>query len=190
MRAHGEFPDTLFRSFRRLEHAQQFINGSVRFGTVLGYKKIEDEGRRDTTEGTGHITSKSVDTKIQFSSNVFYALCCHQDLSSALRTNHGKFIVEITHPLFLAEELTRALRNLKSKHFGGIEGVVIEYDKGQERSEKLDSYQKSRLTYCQKPKEYLSENEFRFVFCRKEFTGNNLFIHLPSCIGGAIHNYT
>jgi len=190
MKAIGEFPDTLFRSFDRLEYAQQFINGFVRFGAVSGYKEIEDEGRRDKTEGVGHFTSKGVDTKIQFCSNVFYALCCHRDLSSALKTSHGKYIVEIANPLLLAEELTRVLRELKSKNFGGIEGVVIEYDKGNERNSELDSYHKSRLTYCQKPVEYSSENEFRFVFCRKEFAGNNLCIQLPNVISGVVHDHT
>jgi hypothetical protein len=53
-----------------------------------------------------------------------------------------------------------------------------------------DSYQKSRLTYSQKSEKYAHENEFRFVFCRKEFAGNNLIIRLPSGIGGVIHEYT
>ncbi len=190
MKVIGEYPDTLFRAFDRIDYAQQFLKGFVRFGTVMGYRKIEDKNRRDATEGVGHFTTKGINTKIQFYSNVFYALCCHRDLSSALETNHGKYIVEIANPLHLAEELTRSLRELKSKHFGGIEGVVVEYNKGNERNEELDSYQKSRLAYCQKPVEYDSENEFRFVFCRKEFAGNDLLIQLPQFINGAVHDYT
>jgi len=190
MIVHGEFPETLFRSFDQLEYAQQFLNGYIRFGTVLGYKEIEEEGRRDITEGTGHFTSNGIDTKIQFCSNVFYALCCHKDIESALNTGHGNYIVEIANPLLLAEELNRSIRNLESKHFGGIEGVVIEYDKGCERNEKLDSYQKSRLAYSQKPEKYSMENEFRFVFCRKEFAGKNIFIRIPNGISGVIHDYT
>jgi hypothetical protein len=105
----------------------------VRFGAVLGYVNIEDEGRMDPTEGTGHYTASGTTTKIQFCSNVFYALCFHRDLKSALETGHGKYVVEISNPLYLAEEITRSLRTLASKHFGGVEGVIVEYDKGQER---------------------------------------------------------
>ena len=190
MKTIGEYPDILFRTFDHLEYAQQFLNGFVRFGTVLGYVNIEDEGRRDPTEGTGHYTSSGIITKIQFCSNVFYSLCFHRDLKSAIETGHGKYVVEISDPLYLAEEITRSLRTLASKHFGGVEGVIVEYDKGQEREGELDSYQKSRLTYSQKFEKYAHENEFRFVFCRKEFAGNNLIIRLPSGIGGVIHEYT
>ena len=190
MKTIGEYPDILFRAFDRFEYAQQFLNGFVRFGTVLGYVNFEDGDRMDPTEGTGHYTASGITSKIQFCSNVFYALCFHRDLKSALETGHGKYVVEISNPLYLAEEITRSLRTLASKHFGGVEGVIVEYDKGQEREGELDSYQKSRLTYSQKPEKYAHENEFRLVFCRKEFAGNNLIIRLPSGIGGVIHEYT
>jgi hypothetical protein len=117
-------------------------------------------------------------------------LCFHRDLKSALETGHGKYVVEISNPLYLAEEITRSQRTLASKHFGGVEGVIVEYDKGQEREGELDPYQKSRLTYSQKPKRYAHENEFRLVFCRKEFAGKNLIIRLPSGICGVIQVYT
>jgi hypothetical protein len=138
MKTIGEYPDILFRAFDCFEYAQQFLNGFVRFGAVLGYVNIEDEGRMDPTEGTGHYTASGTTTKIQFCSNVFYALCFHRDLKSALETRHGKYVVEISNPLYLAEEITRSLRTLASKHFGGVEGVIVEYDKGQER-ERLSS---------------------------------------------------
>ena len=189
MKLIGEYPDTLFCSFDCLDYAQQFLTGSMRFGTVIGYRRIEDEGRRDTTEGVGHYTTNGKNTKIQFCSNVFYTLCCHRDLNSAIDTNHGKYIVEIDNPLYLAEELTKSLRELKLKHFGGIEGVVIEYNKGKEKNKKSDSHQKSRLTYCQKPSKYSSENEFRFVFCMKEYASKNLFLQLPQGKYGVIHDY-
>jgi len=138
MKTHGEFPDILFRSFDRIEYAQQFLSGFIRFGSVVGYGKIEDKRRRDETEGLGHYLLDGRDVKIQFCSNVVYALCCHLDIKSAIETNHGKYVVEVANPLYLAEEITRAIGLLNSKHFGGTEGVFIEYTKGNEKSEKLD----------------------------------------------------
>ena len=190
MITHGEFPEILYRSFDTLDFAQQFLSGHIRFGTVIGYRKIEGD-RQDCTEGTAHYTVNGVTTKGELCSNNFYALCCHLDLGSALETNHGKYIVEVANPLYLAEEVTKSLRALKSKHYGGVEGVFVEYDKGEEKDAVLTQIEASRLTYCQKPATYSPENEFRFVFNRQEFAGDNLFVYLQSGIGGGvIHDRT
>ncbi|AGS39463.1 hypothetical protein [Cycloclasticus zancles] len=190
MKTIGEYPKSLFRVFDKLEYAQQFLDGYLRFGTVLGYTEIEDKGRRDQTEGTGHIVNEGSDTKIKFCSNIFYTLCCHLTLEAALETGHGIYIVEIFNPLHLAEDITRVLRSSSAKHFGGIEGVSIQYDKGEVVEGKLSSYEKSRLTYCQKPVSYTHEEEFRFVFCRKEFAGTYLFIKVAGGVSGVIQQHT
>lgn len=120
-----------------------------------------------------------------------YALCCHKDIKSALTSNHGSFIVEINDPRYLAEELTRSLRSLRSRHIGGIEGVMISYDKGEEVTERPTSPQIPRLTYAQKPACFSGENEFRFIFIRKQFAGNFLFLKAKNGIGDfIIHDYT
>jgi len=192
MKVHGEYPDILFRSFGCIEHAQQFLSGNIRFGSVLGYRKAEDERRRDETEGTGHYTTDGVDSKTEFCTNVVYTLCCHRDIEAAKNASYGKYIIEIANPLYLAEELTRLLRNLSSKHFGGIEGVYVDYDKGEEKGGKLNSYANSRLTYSQKPKTpFYKDKEFRFVFIRKKYAGNNIYLQLNNGIGGgAIYEYS
>lgn len=190
MKTIGEYPGTLFRAFDKLEYAQQFLDGYLRFGTVLGYNEIEDEGRRDITEGVGHIHHEGSETKVKFSSNVFYAMCCHLTLEAALETEHGKYIVEIFEPLRLAENITRVLRSSPAKHFGGIEGTAIKYNKGEKVDGELSSYEKSRLTYCQKPASYAHEKEFRFVFCRKEFSGNYQFVKVNEGVSGVIQQYT
>ena len=191
MHAHGEFPNILYRSFETLEYAQNFCSGQIRFGSVIGYQKIEDEKRKDETEGVGHFVVAGVDSKVKFASNQPYALCCHLSLASALETKHGKFIVEINNSIWLAEELTRVIGLSSSKYFGGIEGVIISYTKGQIFEEKPGSYEISQLAYSQKPEKFKHENEFRFVFIRKEFGGNNITIQLPSSIPGSIiHEYT
>jgi hypothetical protein len=190
MHAHGDFPNVLYRAFDKLEFAQQFLQGKLRFGNVTSYRRIEG-ARQDKTEGTGYYTFDEVSKKSQFCSNSIYALCCHRTLEAATSTGHGKYIVEITNPFYLAEKATESLCKLKSKHFGGIEGVFIEYDKGEEKLEALDLFESSRLTYSQKPESYSHEEEFRYVFIRKDFAGNNLCIFLENGIGGGvIFDYT
>lgn len=191
MHTHGEFPDILYRSFERLEYAQSFCSGQIRFGSVIGYRKIEDEKRRDETEGTGHFLVSGVDSKFQFASNQPYALCCHLSLESALETKHGKYIVEINKPIWLAEELTRVIRLSDAKYIGGVEGVLVSYNKDRPLAEKPGSYEISRLAYSQKPEKFAREGEFRFIFIRKEFGGNNITLQLSSNIPGSlIHEYT
>ncbi len=190
MKPFGEYPNILFRAFNKLEYAQQFLDGYIRFGAVSGYTEIEDEGRRDKTEGVGHIVVEGVDTKIKFCSNIFYAVCCHRTLEAAMKTGHGKYIVEMHNPLCVAEDITKVLHSSPAKYFGGVEGVAIEYNKGQEAQCELSSYDKSRLTYSQKPLAYAHEEEFRYVFCRKDFTGNYLFVKLAGGVSGVIQQYT
>jgi hypothetical protein len=191
MHAHGEFPDILYRAFEKFEYAQSFCSGQIRFGSVMGYRNIEDEKRKDETEGTGHFVVDGVDSEVKFISNQPYALCCHLSLESALETKHGKYIVEINKPIWLAEELTRVIRLSSAKYFGGIEGVLVSYTKGHSVEEKPGSYERSRLTYTQKPEKFKHEKEFRFVFITKEFGGSNITLQLPSNIPGSlIHEYT
>jgi hypothetical protein len=191
MKAHGEFPDVLYRSFDSLEYARQFVSGFIRFGAVRVYRKIEDKDRRDETEGIGKFQYNGKQGEVEFTSNEVYILCCYKDIRSALISEHGKFIVEISNPLYLAEELTKSLRALRSKHFGGIEGVMVDYTKGDPVTEKPSSYQISRLTYTQKPQRFSHENEFRYIFIRKEYAGNFLFLQTKNGIGGfVIHDFT
>jgi len=191
MLAHGEFPEILLRSFDKLEYAQQFVSGFIRFRTVLSYRKEEDERRRDITEGTGSFKYNGTTSEVEFASNVVYALCCHKSLEAALKMNYGKYIVEIGNPLYLAEEITRVLRNFRTKYIGGIEGVSIEYTKGEAVSEKPNSYNISRMAYSQKPQCFSKDNEFRFIFIRKEFAGERIFIPLNKSIKNCvIHDYT
>ena len=187
MKAHGKYPSVLFRSFDQLEYAQQFLSGHIRFGSVLSYRKIEGQ-RKDNTEGTGHYSVSGSNIKIEFCSNKIYAMCCHLDLESARTTNHGKYIVKINNPLYLAKELTKTLKNSKSKHFGGIEGVQIDYNKGDEKDTRLAPDSETRLAYSQKPKNFSHEREFRFIFIRKDYAGDNITLNLDGGIdNGAIY---
>ena len=190
MKAHGDFPTVIYRAFTELEYAQGFIRGLVRFGNLIDYRKIEDVRRRDESEGRGEYHANGTKTSIEFAENKIYIACFHRDLESAVNTGHGKYIVEVSQPLKLAEDLTRVLRSSPVKHFGGIEGVLVTYDKGEEKGRKLDSVESTRLAYCQKPKSFVPENEFRYIFIRKSYGGANITLNIGSKILGLIHEYT
>ena len=78
----------------------------------------------------------------------------------------------------MASEITKWLEQQDFKHFGGIEGVNIEYTHGEKVKNKLISTELARLTYSQKPESFKDENEFRFIFIRKSCQNDYVFIEL------------
>jgi hypothetical protein len=52
----NQIPSILYRAFTTIDYARDFIEqGLFRMGSPGRYKNIEDQKRRDITEGTGHI---------------------------------------------------------------------------------------------------------------------------------------
>lgn len=186
----GTFPRTLFRAFDKEEYARAFLDGELRFGSLSKYRRIESEQRRDVTEGIGHIVQHGADTKVMFASNSFYVLSFHLTLDAALKTNHGKYIVEIHEPEQLANDVTKVLSHSSEKHYGGVEGVTIEYNKGANIDRTLSSHEKSRLSYCQKPSFYSHEKEFRFVICRKQCADDYYQLQVGRTVSGEIKQFT
>lgn len=168
----GQFPPLVYRAFSKAEYAEQFMNGNIRFGNIYYYKWIEDEQRRDRTEGESHLKYSGRDQHGMFVSNAIYVLCCHRTIDAAVRNCLGSHIVLIRHPKRFAEAITSAIENLPGTFFGGVEGCTIEYTKGQEVEEKPSGYNIVRLAYCQKPDRFSPEDEFRFAIIRKTSVGD------------------
>jgi len=173
MEIHGQFENVAYRSFTKLEYATQFLNGKIRFGNIYKYIDIEDEKLRDQTEGEGHVNINGMSYHSMFASNGIYIYCFHRDFESAKQANLGPIIVEICDPKSLAEAITNNLAVRNDKFFGGIEGVIVEYDKGNARTKELSNSEIARLAYSQKPKEpFHIENEFRFIVISKKDYGD------------------
>ena len=178
-RPHGQFEDKAYRCFPRKEYADQFIRGEIRFGVIDYYKNIEDDIRRDKTEGESHFIVGVRSGHSFFASNSIYILCFHRTLQSAKESGFGPFIVEINNVRQLAEDITEQLEKSPSKFFAGIEGVIVVYTKGEVIERKPSSIEIGRLAYAQKPRDPFSvENEFRFVIISKEYLGDFLTIKL------------
>ncbi len=172
----GQFPPLLYRAFSRREYAQQFMNGIIRFGNIYYYKQIEDENRRDRTEGESHVRYRGIDQQGMFASNSIYILCCHQTMDAVKRNSLGTHIVLIRDPKRFAEAITLGIENLPGKYFGGAEGCAIEYTKGHEVEKRPSGYEIARLAYSQKPEAFRSEEEFRFAIIRKTSVGDFLTV--------------
>ena len=80
--------------------------------------------------------------------------------------------------IILSTAITKKLHNSSFKVFGGVEGVNIAYQRGDFKGEQLSSYQRSRLTYSEKPSSYLSEEEFRFVLITEHQDKHQIFIQV------------
>ncbi len=175
---HGNYPEIVYRVFDNIEYANDFIKGIIRFSLLQNYKSTDDTKRKDITEGEAHVIHNGRSCHSSFASNRFYVLCCHRSLEAAQQSKFGKFIVEITNPKQLAEQMTKWLAKQEFKHFGGIEGVNIEYTHGEKVYNKATSIELARLTYSHKPDSFSDENEFRFVFIRKACQDNYVFIKI------------
>lgn len=154
------------------------MNGEIRFGNIYYYKRIEDEKRRDRTEGESHLKYGNRDQHGMFASNAVYVLCCHRTKDAVIKKSNrlGSHIVLIRNPKRFAEAITYAIENLPGTFFGGVEGCTVEYTKGHEVEVKPSGYDIVRLAYCQKPDTFFSEQEFRFVLIRKTSVGNFLTV--------------
>lgn len=177
-KAHGDYPKTVYRVFDKIEYVTDFLNGSLRFSRLQNYKHIEDELRRDNTEGEAYIIYNGLSHHSMFASNSFYILCFHRTLEAAKQSKFGKFIVEINNPRQLAVKITKWLDRQPYKHFGGIEGVNIEYTHGEELSVKPNRIDLARLTYAQKPNFFSNEQEFRLVFIRESCKDDYIFVDI------------
>ncbi len=175
---HGEFPDIVCRAFEKREYAEEFLNGKIRFGRIYYYKHIEDETRRDRTEGESHIRYAGEDKHAMFASNVIYILCCHQTVKAARYNGQNKHIVLIRNPRRLADDITTTIRGLPGKYFGGVEGCAVSYTKGHESQHDPSAQELAQLAYCQKPDRFQTDEEFRFVVIRKDSVGEFLTVPL------------
>lgn len=172
----GQFPPLVYRAFSKRKYAEQFMNGTIRFGNIYYYKRIEDENRRDRTEGESHVRYEGRDQHGMFASNAIYVLCCHRTMDAVKRNSLGNHVVLIRQPERFAEAISSAIENLPGKYFGGAEGCTVEYTKGREVENKLSGQDIVRLAYCQKPDTFSSEEEFRFVIIRKTSVGDFLTV--------------
>ena len=186
LKAHGKFPRVVYRAFSERRYAEDFaLRGAFRLGNLSVYTRIEDAGRRDSSEGQGQFQRFGTVTSVDFWAgsdetsvrqapgyvhthtellNPVFVLSCAQAGANLdyLRSRFGPWLVRIAEPRGFAQELSRFLEGLPDR-FAGVEGCVVHYNKGGRVGQSLSNIASTRLSYAQKAPTFSQEREFRFV---------------------------
>ena len=84
MKTIGNYPNVIYRVFDKYEYAKDFVLGKIRFGTFEHYANIEDNIRKDETEGESYIKNNGLNHYHSFSNyNQIYILSFCKTLESA-----------------------------------------------------------------------------------------------------------
>jgi hypothetical protein len=188
LRAHGNYPKTVFRAFKDRAHAEDFVeHGRFRMGNLRTYTEIEDEGRKDSLEGQGHFQRFGMVTAVDFSPDsdetmtvtkpgyvethiellnpkfIFSCSLPSVDLD-LLRKRFGPWLVKIKQPRQFAQDISDYLETLPYRFAGGVEGCFVQYNKEEKTRRQLRVSASTPLAYMQKSAATFSvEKEFRFV---------------------------
>ncbi len=182
----GEFPEFCYKAFKCEEHAKQFIDSGIFRLNCLGYcRNIEDESRRDETEGSGCTREPGIVTYYGYTQNLkekpaivqkpgyqehqikqlntVYCFCtCLPNVNlSYMSEKYGEYIVKINKPRKLAEDINDYLVSKGQKFL--IEGCKVVYNKGQKLDRELTDNERLDLSYKQKPESFGPDCEFRIV---------------------------
>lgn len=185
MRLLNEIPEFLYRAFSREKYARDFIErGHIRIGSIAFYRRIEDEKRRDITDGVGHIkvrelikslliTGPKIEENIKPGNldvetenlNCKYLLCCSDpevDIA-LLKKCFGKYIVKIAEPRRLSDDICNYL---EEKHIAFIDSpkwIKVNYRKGLLIDKMPSNNQLAEISYSQKDARFAEDHECRLV---------------------------
>ena len=192
----GEFPEFCYKAYNNENYAKQFIDcGNFLMGCINSYRYIEDQSRRDPTEGNGLTKEPGIVTSYGISpnpeektilkrefgyqehhtelSNTRFCFCtCLPDVDfEYMKKQFGRFIVKIEKPRKLAEDINDYFISSGQK-FLRIEGRRVVYNKGQKQERELTNNERVDLSYKQKPESFRLDCEFRIIaigkICGKE----------------------
>jgi hypothetical protein len=180
---HGTFEEIIYKGFSEEKHAIEFMDGRIRFTRIDIYTTIENEKLRDATEGQGLVVVNGIKTHSQRPTKGTYICCFHRCLKSAEKLKHP-YVVKFPNPKKIAGDICKTLDKKTSSFWGGVEGVPVEYDKGEIRENNMSPDFPMYITYSQKPKIFQEENEFRFVIIGKKDLGENYTFDLQARISG------
>jgi|GEM_PF-1981016 len=184
----GEFPEFCYKGFDCKQYAEQFkYFGIFHMGCLPYYREVEDESRRDPTEGIGrtkepgNITvgwvspnpaEKTIWTReighqdyhiLPFTNASLFCFCtCLPDVDlDHVKDKFGRYIVKINDPKQLAEDIHDYYVS-KGQRFL-INGCRVVYNKGEELDRKLSDNERLDMAYKQKPGKFGPDREFRIV---------------------------
>jgi hypothetical protein len=182
---------TLYRVFRRHEHAAQFLGGEIRLGHLGYYRELEDAARGDRAEGAAHhqeyrsdrmavriadchgseVASPGlVSVRTECGNDVWicsFTLPPDEMAWERVRKELGDVIVEVSNAERLRDEMHAALdaRDVWQKA-APLALWPVEYTKGTELPRVSDNDRRAtavRRAVTQKPPEYCWQHEHRLA---------------------------
>jgi len=161
----GKFPEVCYKAYKCEEYAKQFIDkGTFHMGCLLSYREIEDESRRDPTEGYGRTKEPGVVTVGWVSPNPAEKTIWTRE------NGHQEHHSEFGNAMFC---FCTCLPDVNRDHMKGyfiskgqrflIDGCKVVYNKGQKLGKKLTDNERLDLSYKQKPEGFIPDCEFRIV---------------------------
>ena len=158
-------PDVLFRAFKCMSYAEDFIQGKFRLGSLDEYRNMPDASRHDASEGTASYRSANgIETHADNGNfKMLYVLsCATKDVElNYLSMKFGEHIVKINDPSALAREMENFLENNRVRTFNGVHGRLVEYTKNEVKHGEPDNFD---LSLRQKNRGYAEESEYRLFF--------------------------
>jgi hypothetical protein len=182
------FPSLLYRYFGEERWAREFVErGRFHFSHLEYYRQFDCAARGDDTEGEGFASYYDDVQTVHFgkttnvvkgvsvgsgkmdihsnSCNAYFIMCCTRppdDDLQRLASEFGSYVVKISDPERLAEDIAVYLRSLSSPPFS-LECVQVTYGKGGLLAGKPDSETLKRLSWADKPPAYAYQHEWRYV---------------------------
>lgn len=164
-------PPYLYKGFTEKIHAIEFLKkGKFRLGLLECYKTIEDDNRRDESEGqslsivkkylpdhTLHLKGKHI--------NPLYLFCTSgPKVDLDYMKTKWPFIVKINDPKMLKNSINENKPvNTKMEIVSKCKIEEVKYTKGEIIDIDPDSIEAVRLSYTQKPRSYEDDCEFRYI---------------------------
>ena len=170
-----DYPLELLRFFKEKEHAEQFLAGVIRLGSLWYYKSAEqecdaDQARNDPSEGRASITTPDYPGGIHASATMPVYILSFTDPQKAdiakLKKKLGKHVVQITDPRQLTQQLTDRFSKLDSTDpFCGrpVQCYRVRYDENEHQDTEPTNPELFELSKAQKPAKFSEQCEVRLV---------------------------
>jgi len=164
-------PPYLYKGFTKEMYAMEFLEkGKFRLGLLEHYKTIEDDNRRDESEGKSESIVKQYlpDFTLYLKGthiNPLYLFCTSgPDVDLEYMKAKWPFVVKITGPEKLKNSLDENKPlNTKMEIVSKCKIEKVRYTKWEAVEIDPDSIEAVRLSYTQKPRSYEKECEFRYI---------------------------
>ncbi|ELA9846512.1 TPA: hypothetical protein ACN341_004495 [Vibrio parahaemolyticus] len=182
----GAIPSPLYRVFSKLEYAEDFCRGNVRFQTLEYYKDTEDKTRVDMAEGIAEAQVPGEAIVINQDGGAAVVAGIERVVAPTFNDSHfiycmslpvngkpseelkkfGKYVVKVKEPIVFLNRIAEAIKADKklAENPPSFEASRVVYDKGEMQLSKPKRSKINRLRWMQKPSTYKAELEYRLHF--------------------------